>query len=98
MGVSKNPKGVKPDKLMRDAIHLALKREAEDGNGQRTKKLQLVADRLVEEAIKGNIHAIKEINERMDGKVPQGLANEGESPFMLSVIQRVITDPKDPDA
>ena len=39
--------GRKPDKLMRDAIILALKREAEDGDGAPTQKLHLIADRLV---------------------------------------------------
>ena len=38
--------GRKPDKLMRDAIILALKRESADGDGVLTKKLHLIADRL----------------------------------------------------
>jgi hypothetical protein len=56
--------GRKPDKLMRDALIVALKREAEDANGVHTKKLYLIADKLVEKALAGDIQAIKEINDR----------------------------------
>lgn len=57
--------GRKPDKLMRDAIIVALKREAADANGVLTKKLYLIADRLVDKAVAGDIAAIKEINDRL---------------------------------
>lgn len=63
--------GVKPDKLMHSALCLALHRAAVDADGQPTKKLALVAAKLVEVAIDGDIPAIKEIFDRVDGKVPQ---------------------------
>jgi hypothetical protein len=40
------PKGSKPDKLMRDALMVALKREAEDADGKKTRKLYIIADRV----------------------------------------------------
>lgn len=41
-------KGGKPDKLMRDALMVALNREAVDADGQKTKKLNIIAAKLVE--------------------------------------------------
>ncbi len=71
MAGNPNPKGSKPDKLMRDAIIVALNREAEDAQGQPTRKLALVAEQLVELALAGDMQAIKEVNDRVDGKSPQ---------------------------
>lgn len=63
-----NPTGGKPDKLMRDALMVALKREAKDADGKKTTKLYLIANRLVDVAIAGDIPAIKEIFDRVDGR------------------------------
>lgn len=68
-----NPKGHKPDKLMRDALSLALHRAAEDADGKPTRRLTLVADKLVTKAVGGDVQAIKEIFDRMDGKTPVGV-------------------------
>ncbi len=48
----------KPDKLVRDAIIVALKREAVDADGAPTRRLTLIAEKLVEKAMAGDIHAI----------------------------------------
>lgn len=61
-------KGAKPDKFMRDALILELHREVKDGNGRKVKKLRLVARSLVDIAMTGDIPAIREINDRIDGK------------------------------
>lgn len=63
-------KGKKPDKLMRDALVLSLHEEAKNSEGVMTKRLRLVASRLVDQAIEGNVTAAKEIFDRVDGKVP----------------------------
>ena len=70
MAARKTPsKGSKPDKLMRDALMVALQREARDaGRWWPTRKLYIIADRLVEKAMEGEISAIKEIADRVDGK------------------------------
>ena len=72
MAVRKNPsKGGKPDKLMRDALNLELHQQVQDPLSQRkriVKRLRLVARALVDAAIDGDVAAIKEINDRMDGK------------------------------
>jgi hypothetical protein len=39
---------------------------------------------LVNEAIDGNINAIKEIADRLDGKVPQGVTGEDGAPIAIT--------------
>ena len=51
-------------------------------------KLRDIAETLVNEAIAGNIQAIKEVADRLDGKVPQGI--EGDSDKPLHVISEII--------
>ena len=82
-------KGRKPDKLMRDALILALNREAEDGEGRPTKRLHVIAGKLVEKACAGDIAAIKEICDRVDGK-PTQPANEDDAPPIVTRIERII--------
>ena len=67
-GLPKSGDGGKPDKLVRDAIILDLHRLAGKG---KTRKLYAVASRLVDMAIEGDLGAIKEVLDRVDGRVPQ---------------------------
>jgi hypothetical protein len=87
-------KGCKPDKLVRDAIIIALKREAVDGEGKPTRRLTLIAEKLVEKAVAGDIHAIKEIADRVDGKATQPLAGDEAGPRLITRIERVIVRPQ----
>jgi hypothetical protein len=77
------PKGSKPDKLMRDALMVALKREARDAEGKPTRRLYIIADRLVEKAMEGEIIAIREICDRVDGKAGAGPAGESDNALAL---------------
>lgn len=52
------------DKPWKDALALALNEPAEDGR----KKLRAVADACVNAAIAGDVSAMKEIGDRMDGR------------------------------
>ncbi len=79
-GTTNNPRGSKPDKLITDAIRVALNREAKDAAGKPTKKLALIADQLVNKAVEGDMSAIKEVIDRMEGKAPQHL-NVSRSPL-----------------
>jgi hypothetical protein len=88
-----NPsKGGKPDKFMRDALILALHRTAKDG---RTKQLNRVADALVGRAAEGDVPAIKEIFDRVDGKAiqqisgPEGGPIEIERPSDIELARRI---------
>jgi hypothetical protein len=76
-------KGSKPDKLMRDALILELHQEAVDADGVMTKKLRLVARALVDAGTKGDVPAIKEINDRVDGKAPQVIQGDEDNPLVF---------------
>ena len=88
MATRKNPsKGAKPDKIMRDALSIELHREQEadiDGQKQKVKRYRLVADALVKKAIDGDTAAIKEIHDRMDGKVPQAIVGDDDHPPVIA--------------
>lgn len=77
-------KGGKPDKLIRDALMIALKRSHIDADGNKTSKINAIATKLVEQAIEGNTMAAKEIADRVDGKATQPLEHtdpNGGNPF-----------------
>ena len=58
-------------------------------------KLRMVAEALVEKAITGDVPAIKELADRLDGKVPQAVVGDDEhSPIRAELIRRVIVDPR----
>lgn len=57
---------------MADALVLALNREA-DNAGEPTKKLHVIANQLVDLAMTGDVPAIKEIFDRIDGKPHQSV-------------------------
>lgn len=80
----KKPSGPFADKPFRDALRVAVKREADSEAKGKTKLDKLVA-RLVEEAISGDVPAIKEIGDRLDGKVPQAVTGEGGGPVALAI-------------
>ena len=61
--------GRKSDKRWRDALILATTRTDDEGRTMLAK----IAQRCVEAAIEGDMQAIKEIGDRIDGKAPQSL-------------------------
>jgi hypothetical protein len=92
-GQTGNPGGRLDQKPMRDAIGLALAElhSAKDAEGKavKFKKLRLVAEALVDKALQGDVTAIKEINDRMDGKALQtlaGTAPDGSHTFVVRLI------------
>lgn len=75
------PKGSTKPRIMAEALTLALNREADNAEGKPTKKMYLIADKLVDLAVDGDMQAIKEINDRIDGKPTQTLAGDPEAPL-----------------
>lgn len=72
-------------------LNIAIK-EAVEGSDKT--KLRAVADALVEKAMSGDVAAIKEVADRIDGKVPQALVGDSEyDPIGVSEIRRTIVDP-----
>lgn len=62
------------EKTFANMLRVALK-EAHEAGGDH---LRQVADALVKKAITGDVPAIKEIADRLDGKVPQGIIGGDE--------------------
>lgn len=69
------------EKSFANMLNIAIKEATAEG---RT-KLREVADALVTKAMSGDVQAIKEVADRLDGKVPQGLigGDEDDSPIVI---------------
>jgi len=92
MGMGRPPK----EKSFANMLNIAIK-EAVEGSDKT--KLRAVADALVEKAMSGDVQAIKEVADRIDGKVPQAVVGDDElDPInLVHRIERVIVDTNDPD-
>ncbi len=88
-GQSGNPGGkTKSQKMFRDALVVALKRASADG----VEAIQKVADELVAAAIADrNVQAIREIGDRIDGKVPQAIGGAEDLPAIATKTEVVYT-------
>jgi hypothetical protein len=86
MGAPIGNKNATKNKLWEDALRRALL--AEDG-----KKLRSLADKLIARAEEGDVTALKEIGDRMDGKPTQTIGGDPDAPIhTVSRIERVIVD------
>ena len=56
-----------------------------EAHGEGGTKLRAVADALVKKAMEGDVAAIREIGDRLDGKVPQALAHTGDKGAPISL-------------
>ncbi len=82
----------KSEKTFANMLRVAIKEAHEDGND----KLRAVADALVSKAMTGDVPAIKEIADRLDGKVPQALiGDDDEDPIRFARIALVPLAAKD---
>lgn len=88
-----NPPGWKSEKPWRDAIMIAVKREV--ARGANARRLSALADKLVAVALEGDIGALKEIGDRLDGKPTQGVNFAGQ--LEVGRIEREIIDAADTD-
>ena len=79
------------DKPFRDALRLAIN-EA-DGD---VRRLRRVADALIAKAMSGDVQAIKELGDRLDGKPAQAIVggDDDDAPLRFEMIERVIVRPK----
>ena len=67
------PKGSLNDKPWKEAIRLAVNRRAADGG----KALDQLARALVQKGYEGDVSALKEVGDRLDGKATQGIEHKG---------------------
>lgn len=77
-----NPGGRPKDKAFTDALRLAVNRADPEGK----KKLYLIAERLVAEAMAGESWAIQQVADRLDGKPAQ------ESTVTVHRVTRELSD------
>lgn len=75
------------EKSFANMLNIAIK-EAIEGTDKT--KLRVVADALVDKAMSGDVQAIKEVADRLDGKVPQGVigGEDGDNP--IDIVTRVL--------
>ncbi len=74
-----NKNGAK-GKIWSDAIRKAVMEKADGDDGEGVKKIKLMARALVEKGLSGDIAALKEVGDRLEGKpaqVIQGPADDG---------------------
>jgi len=85
-GESGNPGGrPKAAKLFRDALLVAIKKADLEG----VEAIQRIAYKLVSQAETGDVSAIREIADRIDGKVPQAIGGTDElDPLVVQIIRR----------
>jgi hypothetical protein len=76
--------GGKTSRPMREALDAELARAADDGEGHKIDVLQLIARKLAVKALEGDLGAIREIFDRMDGKPVAGGARE-QSPRQVEM-------------
>lgn len=97
MAAPLNPKGAKSDKIWRDAIMRAVRRLGSDEPPEKpteAQRLDLLADALVCKGILGDVPAIKEVGDRLDGKATQPIGGDADSP--LSIVHRLVREIVDP--
>lgn len=75
----------KSEKTFANMLRVAIA-EAHEIGGTR---LRGVADALVNKALTGDVSAIKEIADRLDGKVPQGVIGGDEDDAPLAIIVKI---------
>jgi len=62
------------EKSFANMLNIAIKQATEDGRD----KLRAVADALLDKAMSGDVQAIKEVADRLDGKVAQAIVGDSE--------------------
>lgn len=96
-GQSGNPGGrPKRDKIWQQAIIRAIKRREHDD----PQALEKLADKLLRKVDEGDVPAIREFGDRVDGKVPQGLigGDEDDPAIAVTVVERRIVDSTNTDS
>ena len=85
-GQSGNPKGRRSDKPFKDALRMELAAVEDDDH----KSLRRIARRLIDAAATGDLAAIKELADRLDGKPRQetdvNLETEAEMPTRIEIV------------
>lgn len=70
---STSKRGPKSDAVWSNAIRKAVHDLTKDADGNKTKKINLLAQKVVGMALEGDMQAVKEVGERLDGKPVQAV-------------------------
>ena len=86
--VPRNPRGQQRDKIYREALRLEL---ADMSEGVDLKKLREIARAHIEKAASGDMQAIKELADRLDGRPAQMLEHSGpDSEPITKVVNEIV--------
>lgn len=98
-GQSGNPGGRGTEKIWRDALLRAVKRREpfETEKGKPPQRLDLLAEQAVKQGLAGDVSALREIGDRLDGKAVQQIQAEIEA-TTTNEIRMVPVPPEAPDA
>jgi hypothetical protein len=75
------------------AFNGALRRQLAEAGKDRERLLE-IAEQLILKAESGDLQAIKEVADRLDGKAPQAITGPDGGPMQLETITRRIVDPR----
>lgn len=77
----------------RDAINYALK-NYEGSDIERGQALKAIAKKVIGMALEGDIQAVKEIGDRLDGKPVQAVTGGDGGPLTVEIVRFASTDSK----
>lgn len=79
-----NTNGAKQNRLWGDAIRRAVAQND-------SQKLRALADKLIEKAEEGDVSALRELGDRLDGKPAQSvtLAGDQDNPLVTKIVREV---------
>ena len=86
-GKSGNPKGHAPGKIWIAALNRSIAQD--DG-----KRLRAAAEKLLDLAVEGDVSALKELGDRLDGKPAQSVTLAGDPENPLHVVERRVVKAK----
>lgn len=93
----RNPRGQQRDKLYRDALRMELAREDEGVEPGPFRKLREIARVHVEKARAGDMQAIKELRDTLDGRPAQILEHAGTDHTPVGRIEIRFIEEPEPD-
>lgn len=94
-GAGRPPGSPNKPKLWADAIRRAVLRQAK---GEKTKRLEVLADSLIRAGMAGDVSALREVGDRLDGRPAQAIVGDADAdPIQLERIERVIVRPPNRD-
>lgn len=81
--------GRKGEKVWADAVRRAVNRRMEGVEGQ-PKKLELIAQRLIDMALDGDAASIREIGDRLDGRATQSVDSNINVKGSLTLEKKIV--------